>query len=207
MNTNYGTTDQGIILAKVREDCIQKEKRIEQLLHDYNTISNQMAEYLQENAYLRQLSNVPANFGLKRENVKLHDMKTADDLKKLVKVLQDDNFHLEEERAKLKHALRVLSIQDLNGIDDRNPDTEKYRKMLFERINRMKYDELQKIDGFIVRLLNGSDGNDADRIARLNAELASLRNNQNDQLDLNKLKDAFKGQHGSNDELLQQLID
>jgi hypothetical protein len=29
-----------------------------------------------------------------------------------------------------------------------------------------------------------------------------LRNNQNDQLDLNKLKDAFKGQHGSNDELL-----
>jgi hypothetical protein len=42
---------------------------------------------LQENAYLRQLSNVPANFGLKRENVKLHDMKTADDLKKLVKVL------------------------------------------------------------------------------------------------------------------------
>jgi hypothetical protein len=50
--------------------------------------------------------------------------------------------------------------------------------------------------------LNGSDGNDADRIARLNAELASLRNNQNDQLDLNKLKDAFKGQHGGNDELL-----
>lgn len=123
---------------------------------------------------------MPANFGLKRDHVKLQDQKTADDFKKLIKVLQDDNFKLEEERAKLKHALRVMSIQDMYHIDDKSADREQlFKKILEERLKRMSYDELQRVDEFIVRLLNGNEGNEGVRIERLTAENKMLKGNTN----------------------------
>lgn len=51
--TRQGSGDTDTLLSKMREDCMAKEKKIDMLLHDHNTLSNQMAEYLQENAYLR----------------------------------------------------------------------------------------------------------------------------------------------------------
>ena len=57
------------------------------LLKEHTLIADQMAGFLQENAYLRQLANVPANFGLNPVGIKLEDQKTADDFKKLIKVL------------------------------------------------------------------------------------------------------------------------
>lgn len=123
---------------------------------------------------------MPANFGLKRDHVKLQDQKTADDFKKLIKVLQDDNFKLEEERAKLKHALRVMSIQDMYNIDDKSADREQlFKKILEDRLKRMSYDELQKVDEFIVRLLNGNAGLEGVRIERLTAENKMLKGNTN----------------------------
>jgi hypothetical protein len=56
------------------------------------------------------MANVPDNYGIKLDQIKLHDKDKIDDFKKLIKVLQDDNYKLEEERAKLKHALKVQSM-------------------------------------------------------------------------------------------------
>ena len=52
------------------------------------------------------MANVPKNYGINREQVKLHDREKIDDFKKLIRTLQDDNYRLEEERAKLKHMLK-----------------------------------------------------------------------------------------------------
>lgn len=60
-----------------------------------------------ENKYLRNLGGVPDNFGKEREKVKLLDKEKIDDYKKLVRVLQEDNYKLEGERAKLKHLVKM----------------------------------------------------------------------------------------------------
>lgn len=44
--TRQGSGDTDTLLSKMREDCFAKEKKIDMLLHDHNTLSNQMAEYL-----------------------------------------------------------------------------------------------------------------------------------------------------------------
>jgi hypothetical protein len=78
----------------------------------------------------------------------------------------------------------------------------------------MSFNELEKVDDFIVRLLNGNEGNEGLRIERLTAENNMLKNNThttNEPIDFSKqLKDALKDVHikgGDNSGLLQQLID
>lgn len=69
-----------------------------------------MENFMAENRALRQMANVPDNYGIKLDQIKLHDKDKIEDFKKLIKVLQDDNYKLEEERAKLKHTIKVQSM-------------------------------------------------------------------------------------------------
>ena len=73
-----------------------------------------------ENKALRRLAGVPANYGIDRTQVKLLDRDKIDDYKKLIRVLQDDNYRLEAERAKLKQQLKlqVVSLTGKAGSDD-----------------------------------------------------------------------------------------
>lgn len=70
---------------------------------------------MDENKLLRTMTDVPANFGKARENVRLLDKEKIDDYKKLIRVLQEDNYRLEEERAKLKNKIKQLHIQPKLG--------------------------------------------------------------------------------------------
>ena len=63
-----------------------------------------------ENRILRKTENVPENFGIQLEQIKLHDREKIDDYKKLIRVLQEDNYKLEEERARMKHMLKQQSM-------------------------------------------------------------------------------------------------
>lgn len=94
-------------IEALRAEKEAKEKRITDLLQELNTLSNLVEDFTVENRALRQMANVPANFGVHLDKIKLHDKEKIDDFKKLIKVLQDDNYKLEEERARLKHALKV----------------------------------------------------------------------------------------------------
>jgi len=49
---------------------------------------------------------VPDNFGIDREKVRLMDWEKIDDYKKLVRILQEDNYELEKTRAELKNKLK-----------------------------------------------------------------------------------------------------
>jgi regulator of replication initiation timing len=94
----------------LRAEKDNKDKKITELLHDINELSLKVEDFIAENRALRQMANVPDNYGIKLDQIKLHDKEKIDDFKKLIKVLQDDNYKLEEERAKLKHALKVQSM-------------------------------------------------------------------------------------------------
>jgi hypothetical protein len=63
-----------------------------------------------ENKQLRDFNAVPDNFGIDRENVRLLNRDKIDDYKKLVRILQEDNYILEKERAKLKHDKKRMSM-------------------------------------------------------------------------------------------------
>ena len=63
-----------------------------------------------ENKLLRDMSAVPDNFGIDREKVRLMDREKIDDYKKLVRILQEDNYILEQERANLKHKIKEMSM-------------------------------------------------------------------------------------------------
>jgi hypothetical protein len=39
--------------------------------------------------------NVPTNFGIQIDQIKLHDKETIDDYKRLIRELQNDNYNLE----------------------------------------------------------------------------------------------------------------
>jgi hypothetical protein len=71
-----------------------------------------------ENKILRELAKVPAGYGIDREAVKGLDKEKTEDFKKLIRILQDDNYRLEEERAQLKHALRQRALS--GRIDDQD---------------------------------------------------------------------------------------
>ena len=76
------------------------------LLQEINKKSSELESALAENRTLRKMANVPHNYGINVEQIKYLDRDKMDDYKKLIRVLQEDNYRLEEERAKLKHMLK-----------------------------------------------------------------------------------------------------
>ena len=64
-------------------------------------LSGNLEDVLAENRVLREMSNVPDNFGLEQQKkiIKLKDWDTVFEYKRLVKILQEDNYKLEKERA------------------------------------------------------------------------------------------------------------
>jgi len=100
-------------MAKIevlRAEKAAKDKQVVELLQEVNKKGNELENVLAENRALRQMANVPENYGINAEQIKFLDREKIDDFKKLIRVLQEDNYRLEEERAKLKHMLKQQSM-------------------------------------------------------------------------------------------------
>lgn len=118
---------------------------------EINTLSNLVDDMTAENRQLRRMANVPDNYGIPLETIKLYDKERIEDFKKLIKVLQDDNYKLEEERANLKHQLKLQAmIYKSNETDPRL------------RYKGLSDEQLQSIDDYVIRLLQGSATEPAD---------------------------------------------
>lgn len=99
---NVETRDAMKRIDALREEKDSKDRRIIELTKQINDLSNNCEDLLAETRTLRKMANVPSNYGIPLEQVKLHDREKIDDFKRLIRVLQEDNYRLEEERAKLK---------------------------------------------------------------------------------------------------------
>lgn len=106
---------------ELRAQLIKKEKEILKLTKHMNYLQDQIEDFMAENKQLRDLTAVPDNFGIDREKVRLLDREKIDDYKKLVRILQEDNYLLEQERANLKHKIKEMSML----INSKNP-VERY---------------------------------------------------------------------------------
>ena len=71
----------------LRKEKEEKEKKITQLMGEINNLSNLVDDMTAENRQLRRMANVPDNFGINLENIKLYDKERIEDYKKLIKVL------------------------------------------------------------------------------------------------------------------------
>jgi hypothetical protein len=100
-----------------------------------------------ENKVLRDMAGVPANYGIDREKVKLMDREKIDDFKKLIRVLQEDNYRLEEERAKLKHSLKQQSMM----YSCKTPD-QRYQQF------NLSADQIARVDEFVWKLTKSGEG-------------------------------------------------
>ena len=71
----------------LRKEKESMEKKITSLMGEINTLSNTVDDLTAENRQLRKMANVPDNFGVNLEAIKLHDKERIEDYKKLIKVL------------------------------------------------------------------------------------------------------------------------
>lgn len=107
VSLNSETKDLVDRMNKIRAERDSMEKANMDLMDQYNKLANTIEDFTAENRSLRQMAGVPDNFGMNIENIKLLNRDKIEDFRKLIKILQDDNYKLEEERAKLKHALKI----------------------------------------------------------------------------------------------------
>jgi chromosome segregation ATPase len=105
-------------IKQLTDRLSKKEREVEELTKRVNYLQGAIEDFMAENTQLRVVAGVPANYGVDRERVKLLDKEKIDDFKKLIKVLQEDNYRLEAERASLKHELRKKSLTWKRKDDD-----------------------------------------------------------------------------------------
>ena len=95
---------------KQREQQIMKvDEQKEQTVRDYNELCNKMEEVISENRVLRQIADVPENFGIDISKINLGDRIKIEDYKAKIRILQHDIDDLETERAQLKHRIQFLA--------------------------------------------------------------------------------------------------
>ena len=108
--------------------------------------------------------NVPDNFGIKVDEIKLHDKEKIEDYIKLIKVLQDDNLKLEKERATLKQTLKMQAVMTKNE----NPK-ERYKNL------NLSGEQQLKLDQYALNLMNGELEIDQGDVYSLRRENESLK--------------------------------
>ena len=79
------------------------------LINDFNKLCDQMEDILRENRILRQMADVPENFGIDINKIKIGEKIKIEDYKTKIRLLIHDIDELETERAKLKHNIYFLA--------------------------------------------------------------------------------------------------
>ena len=110
------------------QDYIDQIKRKEQEIgkldeqrdkqtRDYNELCDKMEEVIAENRVLRQMADLPENFGIDMSKIRLGDRIKIEDYKAKIRILQHDIDDLETERAQLKHRIQFLA----NSLEVKEP--------------------------------------------------------------------------------------
>ena len=96
------------IRTKEQEISKINEQR-EKYSRDYDELCDKMEEVICENRVLRQIADVPENFGIDISKINLGDRIKIEDYKAKIRILQHDIDDLESERAQLKHRIQFLA--------------------------------------------------------------------------------------------------
>ena len=79
------------------------------IVRDWNELCDKMEEVLRENRVLRQIADVPENFGIDISKINMGDRAKIEDYKAKIRILQHEVDELETERAQLKYRIEFLA--------------------------------------------------------------------------------------------------
>lgn len=85
----------------------QKEYDYQKVILQWNELVDKMEKVMSENAILREWANVPQNFGLPIDQIKIGEKKSLEYYKAALRRAEDEIRELEEERARLKNKLFI----------------------------------------------------------------------------------------------------
>ena len=99
-------------IDKIKLKEIEIQKILEEksnLARDWDDLRDKMEEILKENRVLRQIADVPENFGIDISKINMGDRIKIEDYKAKIRILQKEVDELETERAKLKYKIEFLA--------------------------------------------------------------------------------------------------
>ena len=103
---------------KRKEQEISKfDEQREKQTREYNELCDRMEEVIAENRVLRQMADLPENFGIDMSKIRIGDRIKIEDYKAKIRILQHDIDDLETERAQLKHRIQFLA----NSLEVKEP--------------------------------------------------------------------------------------
>ena len=208
---------------------MQQEKEIinndrNKLTEDYNKLRDQMEDIIRENRILRQMADVPENFGIDLNKVRLGEKVKIEDYKTKIRLLNHQIDELETERAQIKHNIYFLaSSLQLDEppfsllSKEQKVDLAMYAKKLYKQkttnkeiINECpKCKELNKIidekDNYIKKLEEESNEKKEYRHYRLNiTDAHSFKNNKKyEEINNNRYEENYN--NGINNEQMNEL--
>ena len=95
---------------KRKEQEISKfDEQREKQTREFNELCDNMEKVISENRLLRQIADVPENYGLDISKIRIGDRIKIEDYKAKIRILQHDIDDLETERAQLKHRIQFLA--------------------------------------------------------------------------------------------------
>ena len=143
---------------KKKEEELEKINNLndkKKIITDFNKLCDDMEDIIRENRILRQMADVPENFGIDISKIKFGEKVKIEDYKTKIRLLIHEVDELETERAKLKHNIYFLaSSLQLNEppfhllSKEQKVDVAVYAQKLYEgKINNeendKKYNELK----------------------------------------------------------------
>jgi len=108
ISKNIGENNYSYIKNLQRENEVLNNDK-NKLVEDYNKIKEQTEDIIRENRVLRQMADVPENFGIDLTKVKLGEKIKIEDYKSKIRILNHYIDELETERAQIKHNIYFLA--------------------------------------------------------------------------------------------------
>lgn len=96
-------------INELQDDLFKKDQDYQKLVVQWNELCDNIEKVLIENRLLRETAQVPANYGIDIEKIKIGDRVKIEDYKAKIRLLQREIDNLETERAQLKHKMFFMA--------------------------------------------------------------------------------------------------
>ena len=103
-------------IRRKEQEISKFDEQREKYSREYNDLCDKMEKVISENRVLRQIADVPENFGIDISKIHIGDRIKIEDYKAKIRILQHDIDDLESERAILKHRIQFFTnLKEVNG--------------------------------------------------------------------------------------------
>ena len=96
-------------IKRKEQELSKFDEQREKQTREFNELCDNMEKVISENRLLRQIADVPENYGLDISKIRIGDRIKIEDYKAKIRILQHDIDDLESERAQLKHNIQFLA--------------------------------------------------------------------------------------------------